>query len=245
MIGLSVKKTIGIGDAVQFTSAPENYFRATGQKVVDVQSHWVFNHNPYVIRGAPRPVKTYELWNYKPEPSPRQGVYLSLAERYAQIMGVPCVMSRPRLYRFEDNIRYSSRRMILFQTEGVSHGTLPDHIIRHVKEKYQSVDLYQFGLPSMQDIGLPRICPVDVWDCARIISEAKMFIGPDSGPSWIAACYPDVINKIVRAKPSIDVLKNWVPLNASNIHSHWDDRARMVYNLSDSDIGFTWGYRRI
>lgn len=245
MIGLSVKKTIGIGDAVQFTSAPENYFRATGQKVVDVQRHWVFDHNPYVIRGAPRPMKTFELWNYKPEPSPRHGVYLSLAERYTHIMGVPCVMSRPRLYRFEEPIKFSSRRLILFQTEGVSHGPMPAHIIKHVKEKYGGPDLYQFGLPSMPDVGLPRICPVDLWDCARILSEAKIFIGLDSGPSWISACYSDVVTKIVRTKPTLNVLKDWVPLNSSNIHSHWDDRARMVYNPSDDDVGFTWGYRRI
>lgn len=245
MVGISVKKTIGIGDAVQFTSLPENYFRATKQKLVDIASHWIFDHNPYVLRGVNRLDRIFELWNYRPEPTPREGVYLSLAERYTHILNVPCIMNRPRLYKFEEPIPFQSRKLILLHVQGVSHGILPGNIIKHVIQKYGGNDLYQFGLPSEPEVGLPRIHPKDLWDAARIISQARMFIGPDSGPSWIAACYPDVLTKIVRTKPTLEHFKNWVPLSARNIHSHWDDRSRLIYNPSDDDHGFTWSYRRI
>ena len=42
----------GIGDQLQFTSIPENYYKNTGDKIVDLKSFWGFDHNPYVERGS-------------------------------------------------------------------------------------------------------------------------------------------------------------------------------------------------
>lgn len=251
-IGITIKAK-GLGDALQFSSLPENYFHATGKKIWDLEGHWFFDHNPFVQRRPSQDIFKVELWNFSPKqwewpalPKDRQtGVYLSNAEIWARLFGVPTILSRPRLYFCEDH-PFEKRRRILFHTEGRSHGSLPAFIVQHVKEKYgASGELYHVGLDGDPDYGLPTIRVKTYWELAHEISSARMFIGPDSGPSWIAACYPDVITKVVRLRPSPDILSNWTPLERTNIHSHWDDRCRMVHNPTENDIGFTWSYKRI
>lgn len=255
MIGLSIKKTIGIGDALQFSSLPENYFRATGKKLVDVCGHWFFDHNPFVIRDDSIKLdKVVEMWNFSPTqyqwPNPRKDgkpkVYLSNAEVWASLFEVPCVLNRPRLYRFEE-YPFHNRQIILLHTSGVSHGEMPAYIIDHVIKKYGATNnLYHIGPPNSKDYGIPKIMTATLWDLAEVISKSRMLIGVDSSPSWVAACYPDVIVKKVRTKPiPPEQFENWVPLDMGNIHSFWDDRCHQIYNISEKDIGFTYSYKRI
>lgn len=42
----------GIGDQLQYTSIPENYYKNTGEKIVDLKNFWGFDSNPYVERGV-------------------------------------------------------------------------------------------------------------------------------------------------------------------------------------------------
>ncbi len=250
--GITIKPTIGVGDALQFSSLPENYHRATGKSLVDISKPWFFDFNPYVIRNPSiKPTKITEMWNFGPKQydfaTPRKdapAVYLSNAEIHAAVFKVPVVLSRPRLYRFED-FPYHQRRKILLHTNGVSHGQMPPHIIEHVIKKYKDTNqLFQIGNDSI-NYGIPRIKTPTLWELAEIISEALMYIGVDSGPGWIAACFPDVQLKILRTKPTPDVFKTWTPLEIRNIHSHWDDRCRQVFNPTDDDVGFTYSYRRL
>lgn len=254
MLGIAIKPTIGLGDALQFSSVPENYYQETGLKLYDVNRPWFFDCNPYVVR-EPSPVeKVIQMWNFSPQqwpwpkPNRTQGVYLSQAEIFAAVFGVQHVrLNRPRLYKYE-RFPYEERELILLHIDGKSHGMMPLHVIDHVLEKYgPSGRLAQIGT-NHANVGLKDIRHIETktfWDLAKVVSQARMFIGVDSGPSWVAACYPDVIVKKVRTKPSHDVLKAWVPLAIDNIHSHWDDRCQQIYNSSEHDIGFTSSYRKI
>lgn len=247
--GFTIKPTIGIGDKVQFSSLPENYYRATGNRLVDVSKSWIFDFNPYVQRDVLlSPDRILELWNFGVEfrPKPRaHGVYLSNAEHHAALFGVPVTLNRPRLYCFE-SFPFEKRSKILLQTRGVSHGHMPPEIIDHVIKKYKSTGcLYQIGNKDEPDLGLPKIETPTLWDLARELSQARMLIGMDSGPSWIAACYPDVIIKKVRTKPSPEHFRTWVPLEVDNIHAHWDDRIFQIFNTSREDVGFTSSYLKI
>ncbi len=254
MIGISIKPYIGVGDALQFSSLPENYFRAKGEKLFDVSRPWFFDYNPYVCRDDKEtPTLVRELWNFGPHqkyewPKLRTrptNVYLSNAEIWAMVLNVPTIkLNRPRLYRYED-FPYQNREMILLHTHGRSHGTMPDHVIEHVLRKYGPTrKLYHIGV-DCPDLGITRIKTNTLWDLANVISRAKMVIGMDSGPAWVASCYPDVVVKKLRAKPSVDVLKDWVPLEMANIHAHWDDRSQQIFNVSEYDVGFTSSYRKI
>lgn len=244
MKGIVVPKTIGIGDAIEFTSVPENYFRTFNEKLIDVEGHWVFDHNPYIVRTG-TPDQVVPLWtkclHHKIEGTP---CYSSLAHKCATMIGAKVFLRHPRLYAFE-GFPFHSRRMILLQVDGISHGRLPDHIIKHVLAKYASPWLFQIGLKD-EKLGIPWLKTPTLWELADVIGQSRMVIGPDSGPIWIAACYPDVIAKKVRMKPSAEVLEKWIPLAVDNVHAQWDDLQLMkCYNPTEDDVGFTSSFRRI
>lgn len=252
-VTVSLLPKIGLGDAVQFSSLPENYFRSTGEKLVDLSRHWIFDHNPFVIREeGVVPRKSIVLWNfghrnkwrYQPPRGDRKpGVYLSNAEIWAAAIGAKVYLNRPRLYVHED-FPFEQRKMVLLHANGKSHGQMPEHVLEHVKRKYGPTgELFQVGLDPVP--GIPHIKTESIWELAEVVSKSRIFIGVDSGPSWIAACYPDVVTKILRTKPTPELFQDWVPLDPGNVHSHWDDRCRQIFNPSDVDVGFTSSYRRI
>lgn len=252
-IGINVKPNIGIGDALQFSSLPENYFKATKQKLIDVDRPWFFDHNPFVERNE-SPDKTIQLWNFRPTqfqwPIPRPSraeVYLNNAEIWASVLGVPVILNRPRLYRFED-FPFEKRTMILLHTVGASHGEMPEHVLQHIYNKYHKTNqLYHIGPMSSKarSLGLVKLPTPNLWDLAALISKSRMLLGMDSGPSWIAACYPDVVVKKLRTKPIPEKFKDWIPLEIKNIHAHWDDRCHQVFNPTKEDIGFTSSYLKM
>lgn len=259
MIGIEISQErnqarIGIGDMVQFTSIPENYFRHTGKKLIDLSKPWVFDHNPYVLRDVP-PENLHSkvnIWDAFVHNVPKQlngrEVLLSQAEAWSRHFGnYPVVLNRPRLYAFEE-FPFNLRRTILLHTHGVSHGKLPEHVVKHVLDKYKMEDVTLIGKRDSWDYSFrppPYIETNNIWDLSSIISRAKMLIGIDSGPSWIAACYPDIIVKKVRMFPAVSELKSWVPLEWCRLGSYWDDRCMQIYNPSEDDVGFTWSYKRI
>ena len=107
--------------------------------------------------------------------------------------------------------------------------------------------LYQIGLQSDPGYGIEKLYTPTFWDLAREISSAKMFIGVDSGPSWIAACYPDIVANKVRVKlpDGEGLIEDWVPLEIDRIHSHWDDRCFHIHNVTEDDRGFTSSFKRL
>lgn len=253
--GIRVLNQIGIGDAIQFSSIPENFYRHFGEMVVDEEKSWVFDHNPFVLRDCPKPEKTIELWTANnfdvPNDFNGRNVAFSNAEIHSRHFGYDLILNRPRLYYRED-FEYSLRKKIVLHLKGRSHGQLPEHIVRHVIAKYQHCDLWIMALPGEWTYSFPIPESVgeytpsgDLWSTVDFISTAKMFIGPDSGPSWIAQCYPDIVVKKVRLFPSVKALNDWVPLEWCRIGSYWDDRSAFIYNPSEDDVGFTWSYRRI
>lgn len=249
-ITISIKHSMGIGDAIQFTTVPENYFRFTGQKVIDATNHWVFDNNPYIIRNPDeilmkRSKLTYE-WNHNPRYIPKnRACFTSMAEQHTGNLEINTFIRHPRLYAYE-GFPIEKRERILLQTQGRSHGKMPDYIIEHVLKKYKNMPLYHLCLPEHPDIGIPRLDTPTFWSMVEEISTCRMIIGMDSGPTWIACCYPDIVVKRLRMKPTLEELKEWVPLDAKNIHAIWDElQLHTVYNQSEDDIGFTSSYRRM
>ncbi len=251
VVGIRVGKTIGIGDAIQFTSVPENYFRHVGEKLADIEHNWVFDHNPYVIRNVQKVDVEIDLWRSHCLDVPKElngrKVLLSNAEAHARHFNYPIVLNRPRLYKFEE-FPFQDRTEITLHTTGRSHGRLPNHIVEHVLRKYKKKVTwispkdelwdYPFEQPETFQCG-------NMWDLVEKISKTRMFIGVDSGPSWIAQCFPDVVTKKVRLFPELNALHSWVPLEWCRIGSHWDDRSSGIYNISENDVGFTWSYKRL
>lgn len=249
-IGFTIRP-VGVGDGIQFTSLPENYFRKTGKKLIDVSKPWYLDYNPYVLRDK-QADKIIELWNYPKQyewPKIRsENVYLSNAEIHSSVFGIETPsLIHPKLYCFED-VSFYERKNILFHPYGKSHGALPDEVIAHVLKKYKNENLFQIGLASDPDLGIQRILTSTLWELVRVISECRMLIGVDSGPSWIASCYPDIVIKKIRTKFQYGYCepKDWVPLDVNNSHSFWDDFSlAQIYNCSGTAQGAFRSYLEI
>ena len=260
---------LGIGDAIQFSSLPENFFRNYGQCLIDIDHHWIFDHNPYVIRYDKtdhyRPELVVDLWqdcdhlkcNMRKLPT-APAVYTSNAEANLSIMAhlfevrPKVFLNRPRLYKFED-YPFEDRHMILLHTTGRSNGEMPSFLIEHILKKYGRNERYQLAQlmgPKDRPIeGIAHWIPATPWAAAGVISKALMFIGVDSGPAWIASCYPDVRVKKVRLTRPWGVVGNWfdwIPQQCGHPQSHWDDLGLFeLYNLEEFDTGIFKSWRRI
>ena len=263
MIGITFRGAQGLGDQLQFSSFPENHFRNTGEKVVDLDRPWFFDHNPYVVRDVV-PDRSVDLWTsewplrrgmafdeYAAKP-----VFFSLAERTCSIFGHVAYVRHPRLYRFEDLPRLD-KRLVLHTTGRAiapqpAHGEdarriLSEEIIEHVRSTYRDYEIVQVG--SKDDIdarvvdcrGIP-----DIWEVARIIAQASIFIGVDSGLYWIAACFPRIFRKKVLMQYPPEYLRSrFVPMHIPKPHVHWHDASCLYFNRTRDDAGVTYSYLKL
>ena len=262
-LGITLAGALGIGDKLQFSSFPENYFRNTGQKVVDVDRVWIFDHNPYVVRDA-QPDRIINLWtqkwlegdsvpleDYKTKP-----VFSSIAERTSRIFGHTAYLRHPRLYQFEE-LPTLEKRIVLHTTgknipPHVALGEdrlrrLSEEIISRVRDVYAGYEIIQIGSASDVDAHVVDCRGLaDIWEVTRLIAQARMFIGVDSGPYWIAASYPRIFRKKVMMQYAADYLREqFVPMHVLDPHSHWHDASCLYYNRTTDDAGVTYSYLKI
>jgi len=86
----------------------------------------------------------------------------------------------------------------------------------------------------------------EIWDVVKIIAQAHLFIGVDSGPSWISACYPNIFRKKVLVQYPPEFLRHsFVPMHLLIPHQHWHDPAFMYFNRSPDDAGITYSYLKL
>lgn len=248
--GIYLKHRIGIGDAVQFSSIPENFFQSTGHFLIDFSRHWVFDKNPYVLRDVPsfqRKVEVKHLWQdfiskKMPEPD-LNGCYYSNASFHAKSIGVGALITRPRLY-------YPNRPPIpgrvLIHPQGISHPKLKGEVREGLARKYPHA--FQIGLPTDDPIRELQYLPTPTReDLIREISQCETLIGMHSGPAWIAACFPNIKIKVLfGAWFEENALKNRTPLWSGNLDCIFDDPTLFeFYNQTDRNIGYTKSWLEI
>src|ERR1700761_3591311 len=99
MRGITVAGGKGLGDKLSFSCFPENYFRNTGEKLVDVDRCWIFDHNPYIVRDV-APTDVIDLWAapwpINAEDYGRKPVFSSIAERTSSIFDHVTYLRHPR-----------------------------------------------------------------------------------------------------------------------------------------------------
>jgi hypothetical protein len=266
MLGFTFVDAKRLGDQLQFASFPENWHRNTGERVIDLTHSWIFDHNPFVIRDG-TPDRTVDLWA-QPWPGQhpsvlqyaRKPIYFSQAERTCSIFGHAAYLRHPRLYRFEELPRLEKR--IVLHTTGANYllsappttsmgedrqRVLPEEILDHVRKKYRGYEIIQVG--SRDDVDaqvIDRRGISDMWEVAKIIAQASIFIGVDSGPYWIAACYPEIFRKKVLVQYPPEYLRtDFVPMHILKQHVHWHDASCYYYNRSTEDAGVTYSYLKL
>lgn len=86
----------------------------------------------------------------------------------------------------------------------------------------------------------------DIWEMAKIVAQAALFIGVDSWPYWVAACYPQMFRKKIMMQYPPDYLRTrFIPMHVLNNHVHWHDMSCLYYNRSPDDAGVTYGYIKL
>lgn len=244
----------GLGDALQFTSLPENYFAHTGAKLIDVDKYWAFDHNPYVVRDV-TPDKIWRPWKDRhPLPPGQRPTYLSIAERNCMAVGIPCVLRHPRLYKDEDIV--PTGKQLILHTTGAwkpraylgedREKKLSPAIIEHILKTYKGYDIVQIG--GAEDEKIPGTIDLrgqPLWTVAGWIAASPLYIGADSGPAWIASCYPRVFLKKILMQWPAEYLKNFTPMWIGDSNSHWYDRGATYFNRTEQDVGVTYSYLKL
>lgn len=248
MKGITLARCPGIGDKIQFTSVPENYFHQFGERLVDVDHSWVFDYNPYVVRQAKgEPLdQVFDPWDISPSPALPDGrtTYHSLAERCALMFGVKkVVLKHPRLYRFEDE---HPQHDCVVHALGMSQPSMSKDIVDHIGRAYpESVQVGRHDDPLWFPIDGRCAVGDSMWSSVLTIARARTFIGVDSGPSWIAACYPRVHKKKILMQYNSNELEDLVPMKVFSPETHWFDPAFTYFNRLRQDCGPTYSYLKV
>lgn len=252
----------GIGDKIQFTSMPENYYYSFGKKLVDLQHLWVYDHNPYVERLGPNnggvmdgtvgvAIDLYknQLF-FKEGDKPCIGLikfqdeksYVSQPDRFKQLFSISRVRLRhPRLYRFEE-LQGEKLGIVTVHTTGKSEGgEMPDHVIDQIAQNYKSYSIYQVGGSSDKDTPFIDRRGLGMWESAQLIASSQIFIGVNSSMMNIAQCYPRVNRKLI-------LIEN----NESLKTSHFDSYKPLCQYLEDDESGvssmwvdYNWQYYNV
>jgi len=242
MLGIELDSYLGIGDAIQFTHIPENIYHNTGQKVYDVSNSWVFDHNPYVIRGSiPSNINTLNMWNLSHH-FPVEG-FKSHADRFFIFFNnifktsySPC-LRHPRLYYNEEG-RIKTDRILVHTTGKSETEPMHDDVISHISETYKDFEILQIGGPKDKPTPFKKMLGLGLWETAKLISESIMFIGINSGMMHMANCYTRVQKKILLPRD----VEDFLPMSH---HSVWFDHGNMYYNNTKIDTGATYSYTKI
>lgn len=234
----------GIGDAIIKTSFPENYFRNTGEKLVDLDHHWVYDYNPYVVRNQ-NALKVFNFVNDQIQiiTSGKRKTYKSDAEEYCSNYNLKKLyLKSPRLYAFESLSTVMDR--VVVHIQGKTCGLMDEHVRSFISEKYKNFDLIQIGSgnePILKNaknfLGLPK------WDCVKLIASAAVFIGVNSGFYHISNCYPSVRTKII-LNYNEDRLNEIIPRDHT-IGCEWYNYDVEYFNTFDHDVGITRSYHKI
>ena len=244
-IGLQIPKYLGIGDCIQFAHIPENLHYYTGQKTYDLDSSWIFDHNPFIKRDTKNNDIdiVINLWEAS-HLFPVNG-FKSHAERFFMFFNkkfntnfINPILRHPRLY-IHENIETIVNTITVHTTGKSETEPMSDEIIETINNKYsKNYTIYQIG--GYQDKSTPFInkLGLSIWDTAKLISQSAVFIGVNSGMMNLANCYPAVQKKILIPRD----VERFLPMSE---HSSWFDHNNMFFNYTKNDIGATFSYLKI
>jgi hypothetical protein len=236
-LGIAIPNFIGLGDAIQFSCIPENFYKNTGKRLVDCNGSYVFDHNPYVLRGNAQPHKVFNPWGFEWKSGHN---FRSKSSRWCNGLGLEkCYLRHPRLYIYEDVQNHLNSPTVSVHCSGKTRGNLSDKVISTIKKNYQDFDIVQVGgtsdrkTPFIDRRGLP------FFESVKIIANSQIFIGIDSAMYHVARCYPRVRKKIIIQNDHFDEeeLGDFFPYKKG--FDDWIDFDSEYFNEFEYDIGIT------
>jgi hypothetical protein len=223
---------LGIGDHLQFAALPENYYKTTGNKLIDFDNSWIFDYNPYIMRGISPTLGVFSLCRAFPNEVFRSGV-----ERINHVFGVKTFLRHPRLYRFEENIPES--KTLAVHVSGNSFGDITDKVIQQIAINYPDYKIYQIGGLRDKKTNFINKLGLSMWDTAELLSKTEIFIGLNSSMMNLAKCYPRLRKKVIITGKD---LNEFIP---NRNDEYWIDFNWEYYNETENDIGISNSYLKI
>lgn len=243
--GIYLADYIGIGDKLQFGCLPENFYRNTGRKLVDLNNSYVFDYNPYVSRETVglNNIETVDLWKAD---WPSSSECLSKSERWCKYFDLEtCFLRHPRVY-IHENLP-TEDKLITVHTAGKTKGTFTNEIIGYINKNYRGYNIVQIGGKNDKETPFIDKRGLGFFQSAEIIARSQIFIGPSSAMYHLSRCYPRVRKKVVILDQDDTIdrekLKTFIPYQ--NGYDDWLDFDTELYSESDHDIGVTRTFRKI
>jgi hypothetical protein len=235
-LGIGMPSVIGLGDAIQFSCIPENFYKNTNQRLVDFNNSYVFDYNPYVVRDI-TPQKIFDPWGFKWSSGHN---FRSKSARWCDGLGLEkCYLRHPRLYIYEDTQSHLNSPTVSIHCSGKTRGHLSDKVINVIKKNYKDFDIIQVGGANDRDTPFIDRRGLTFFESAKIIANSQTFIGIDSAMYHVARCYPRVRKKIIIQDDhfSEEELRDFFPYKKG--FDDWIDFDSEYFNEFDYDIGIT------
>jgi hypothetical protein len=234
----------GLGDHIMVSSFPENFYRNTNKKIIDMTKSWIFDHNPFVIRNEDADIILNHLDTQIDIINKKQRQdWKSDSEELCNNFGLKqCFLRLPRLYRFEDS--KTDKNLIVVHTTGKTVGSMSDEIIKQIEYNYSDYYIVQIGLDTDKPTNFHKALNLTPWETAELISKATTYIGVNSGFYHMANCYPKVRKKIIINELYENQLIKFQP-KKNSLGTEWYDYNIEIYNNYIYDIGCTLSYRKI
>ncbi len=129
----------------------QNFYKLTGDRIIDVDKTWVFDSNPYVNREdtAEQIIDTKPAWFKYGRNSP---VMMSFADSLMSLLGTDKLpwLRHPKFYRYEDEELIPTR--IIFHPEGAQNKSTPRVLkystIQYILEKYKNFPEMMLNIPN-------------------------------------------------------------------------------------------------
>ena len=236
----------GLGDNLILTSLPENFFRNTGRKLIDVNRHNLFDHNPFVDRTGKAEIFCSgrgicdEASSIKDRDKVR---VFSIPQKILLAFSLPkCYLRHPRLY-FEESSRQRPNKVVVHTTGKSIGGKLGKKVMDQIFKNYEGYDIVQVGGPKDEKMkGAADRAGLDVFNTAREISEAAIFIGVDSSMLHLASCYPKVRKKVLINYFKEEHFEKFTPLQGD---AAWWEFNIEAYCPFDYDVGAAMSWKKI
>jgi len=247
---------VNIGDSIIYSTYPENFYLNFRNKLIDMDNHWVFDHNPFVVRNQEPEVVIdihtliHEGWVH----NSKNIFFDNIISRnnFSSDLMFKIFINKPNLYIHTDIKPDENKLAISIKGRSFSDD-IPDEIINLILDKYKNYQIYQIG--GLNDPIIPSAVNklgLSIFDTAKVIAESKIFIGVNSGMMHIANCYKNVTKKIIynnknASKDQISKASIRIPQD-STYHLagfDWMYGDNEIYNMHEEDLGITKSYLKI
>lgn len=246
------------GDLLSRSSLPENYYRNTGEKLININNLEFFKYNPFCLQGSDihpntlSRVEVRDIWRFTVPNADLNQNFKTMAHGIcAKWRLEKCYKTNPDIYLYHEFETNKIPRSICVAPQGQTVGCVPIHILNFIRNKYPSHNLFQIGLKTDVDANVDfDRREIGFFESCKLVAECETMITIDSLPMWIARMYPSVRLKVILVNKDEEECRKFLPLGypfdeKENRWFSWIELNTEYYNVFERDIGCTRSFLSI